>query len=116
MGPIPFISPGGGCLGIAYTSVWVFLLQLRNAEDRVSPRPFPSPRRPLAIRLRQDTASARVRGPGRVWAGLQTSRAHNSIENKFVNIKVKCKCVQCSLNFVEEREEKKTYEYVILLG
>ena len=38
------------------------------------------------------------------------------IENKFINIKVKCKCVLCALNFVEEREGKKTYEYVILLG
>ena len=38
------------------------------------------------------------------------------IENKFVNIKVKRKCVLCTPNFVEEREENKTYEYVILLG
>ena len=29
------------------------------------------------------------------------------IENKFINIKVKCKCVLCALNFVEEREGKK---------
>ena len=78
MGPSPFTSPGGGCLGIAYTAVWIFLLQLRNAEDRVSPQPFPSPRRPLTIRPRQDTPSARVLGPGRVWAGLQTSRAHSN--------------------------------------
>ena len=40
----------------------------------------------------------------------------HSIENKFVNIKVKCKCILCSPNFIGEIEEKKTYEYVILLG
>ena len=28
----------------------------------------------------------------------------HSIENKFVNIKVKCKCVLCNSNFLEERE------------
>ena len=33
-----------------------------------------------------------------------------------LNIKVKCKCILCSSKFVEEREEKKTYDYVILLG
>ena len=40
----------------------------------------------------------------------------HSIENKFANIKVKCKCVLCSPNFIGEKEGKKTYEYAILLG
>uniref|UniRef100_A0A7N2MRA1 Fungal lipase-type domain-containing protein n=1 Tax=Quercus lobata TaxID=97700 RepID=A0A7N2MRA1_QUELO len=35
MGPIPFTSPGGGYLGIAYTRVLVFPLKLWNVEDRV---------------------------------------------------------------------------------
>uniref|UniRef100_A0A7N2LMJ7 At1g61320/AtMIF1 LRR domain-containing protein n=1 Tax=Quercus lobata TaxID=97700 RepID=A0A7N2LMJ7_QUELO len=81
MGPISFTSPGGGCLGIAYTAVWAFLLQLRNAEDRVSPQPFPSPRRPLTIRPRQDTPSARVPGPEskmfRECRGLKSIKASN---------------------------------------
>ena len=38
------------------------------------------------------------------------------LENKFVNIKVNCKCILCSPTFRGEIEEKKTYEYVILLG
>ena len=38
------------------------------------------------------------------------------MENKFANIKVKCKCVLCCLNFIGKREGKKTYEYIILLG
>ena len=29
------------------------------------------------------------------------------IENKFVNIKVKCKCVLCTPDFIEEKEGKK---------
>ena len=58
--------------------VSVFPLKLRNAEDRVSPQPFPLLPRPLIIRLRQDIPSARALGPGRVWAGLQTSRAHKT--------------------------------------
>ena len=29
---------------------------------------------------------------------------------------MKCKYTLCSPNFVEEREEKKIYDYVILLG
>ena len=77
----------GGCLGVAYTAVWVLLVQLRNAEDRVGPQPFPSPRRPLTIRPRQDTPSARVLDPGRAWAELQTSRAHiyeNILRKKFI--------------------------------
>jgi len=65
-------------LGIAYTMVLVFPLKLWNAEDRVSSQPFPLLPRPLIIRLRQDTSSARALGPDRVWAGLQTSRTHNS--------------------------------------
>ena len=31
----------------------------------------------------------------------------HSIDNKFINIKVECKCVLCSPNFVREREGKK---------
>ena len=48
--------------------------------------------------------------------GLIHSWPINSIENKFVNIEVKCECVLCSPNFVEESEGRKTYDYVILLG
>jgi len=65
-------------LGIAYTKVLVFLLKLWNAEDRVSSQPFPLLPRPLSICLRQGTSSARALGPDRVWAGLQSSRTHNS--------------------------------------
>ena len=48
--------------------------------------------------------------------GLIHSWPINSIENKFVNIEVKCECVLCSPNFVEESEGRKIYDYVILLG
>ena len=65
-------------MGIAYTMMLVFPLKFWNAEDRVSSQPFPLLPRPLIIRPRQDTSSARALGPDRVWAGLQTSRTHNS--------------------------------------
>ena len=65
-------------MGIAYTMVLVFPLKHWNAEDWVSSQPFPLLPRPLIIRPRQDTSSARALGPDRVWAGLQTSRTHNS--------------------------------------
>ena len=70
MGPIPLTSPSGGCLGIASTKMLVFPLKFWNAEDRVVSQPFPLTPRPLIIRPRQKTSSARALGPDRVWAGL----------------------------------------------
>ena len=39
------------------------------------------------------------------WAEVAKSISPtHTIENEFVNIKVKCKCVLCNSNFLEERE------------
>jgi len=78
VGPIPLTSPSGGCLGIAFTKTLVFPLKFWSAEDRVVSQPFPLTPRPSIIRPRQKTSSARALGPDRVWAGLSTSRTHNS--------------------------------------
>ena len=45
---------------------------------------------------------------------VNSYRIH-SIENKFVSIKVKCKCVLCSPNFVGEREEPNNFVLKISL-
>ena len=77
-GPIPFTSPWGSCLGITSTKMLVSPLKLWKAEVRVSSQPFPLLPRPLIIHPRQHTSSAWTLGSDRVWAGLQTSRTHNS--------------------------------------
>ena len=108
VGPLRLCFPLGRSRRLPLVT-WRFpLLRSRFAEDRVVLNSTSWQSGLSLFVLRHFFLLGMGHGFDMKWAGVAKSISPtHSIENKFVNIKVKCKCVLCNSNFLEEREGRK---------